>query len=185
MKETVPILGDNLIDFAVDITKEACASECEALLGCNAYTYHFANSTSYPETCFLLTELLKPISNCTDRSCLSGSPDCDLDLSPCGFRVDGVFYPKSIVINDTTTATDIDVISNGSCGTLLAVAIGGGGTSTSDAGSGSGYVEFTEISSPPLSTSCRGRRRTRGHRVDRPVRWQHSTDGQSRRRRGR
>ena len=146
MQEIIPIPGDNLIDFAVDITKEACASECKALLGCHAYTYHFANSTSYPETCFLLTKLQKPISNCNDRSCLSGSPDCDLDLSPCGFRVDGVFYSKSIVVNDTTKTTDIDVISNGACGTLLAVAIAGGGTTYGDAGSGSGYVEYTELS---------------------------------------
>ena len=75
-----------MIDFAVDITKEACASECEALLGCDVYTYHFSNSTSFPETCFLLTELLKPISPCDDGTCLSGSPGCNLNVSPCGFR---------------------------------------------------------------------------------------------------
>ena len=44
--------------------------------------------------------------------------------------------------------TDIDVISGGSCGTILAVAVGGGGTTDIDAGSGSGYVEFAEISPP-------------------------------------
>ena len=55
------ITGENLIDFAVDVSKGACASECEALLGCDVYTYHYPNSTSYPSTCFLLTELLRPI----------------------------------------------------------------------------------------------------------------------------
>ena len=45
-----------------------------------------------------------------------------------------------------TGQTDIDVVSNIPCGTLLAVAVGGGGTTTSDAGSGSGYVEYREIS---------------------------------------
>jgi len=138
------IIGDNLVDFAVDLTKEACASECEDLLGCDAYTYHFGNSTTYPETCFLLTELLKPLSLCDDGTCLSGSPECN--LFPCGFRVDGVFYPNIIVVNATT---DIDVISDGSCDTLLAVAVGGGGTTSVDAGSGSGYVEFAEISPLP------------------------------------
>ena len=38
------------------------------------------------------------------------------------------------------------MISNGACGTLLAVAIAGGGTTYGDAGSGSGYVEYTELS---------------------------------------
>ena len=51
--------------------------------------------------------------------------------------------------------TDIDVISGGSCGTILAVAVGGGGTTIRqfDAGSGSGYVEFAEIS--PLPSQLR------------------------------
>ena len=91
------------------------------------------------------------LSYCDDGTCLSGSPDCDLNLSPCGFRADGVFYPNSIVVNATT---DIDVISGGSCGTILAVAVGGGGTTDVDAGSGSGYVEFAEIS-PPSSVQFR------------------------------
>ena len=59
--------------------------------------------------------------------------------------MDGVFYFKSVVVNQTGS-TDIDVVSNIPCGTLLAVAVGGGGTTTSDAGSGSGYVEYREIS---------------------------------------
>ena len=71
-------------------------------------------------------------------------------LSPCGFRVNGAFYPESIVVDDTTTRTDIELISNGSCGTLLAIAIGGGGSTgsagTGSAGSGSGYIEYTELS---------------------------------------
>ena len=49
------------------------------------------------------------------------------------------------MVNQTT---DIDVISTGSCGTLLAVAVGGGGATIYDAGSGSGYVEYANISSP-------------------------------------
>ena len=61
----------------------------------------------------------------------------------CGFMADGVFYPNSIVVDKTT---DIELVSDGSCGSLLAVAVGGGGTSYQDAGSGSGYVEFIEIS---------------------------------------
>ena len=68
------ILGENLIDYAVDVTQEACASECEALLGCHVYTYHYANSTSYPETCFLLTSIQKPVSICSTFTCLTGSP---------------------------------------------------------------------------------------------------------------
>ena len=61
-------------------------------------------------------------------------------------RANGVFYPTSIVVNDTM---DVDIISGQSCGTLLAVAVGGGGTTSNDAGSGSGYVEYVEISPPP------------------------------------
>ena len=57
--------------------------------------------------------------------------------SACGFSADGVFYENSIVLEETT---DVDVLSDGSCGTLLIVAVGGGGTTQRDAGSGSGYI---------------------------------------------
>ena len=51
------ILGDNLIDFVLDVTEEACEAECEIMPGCNFYTYHNGNSSTYPDTCFFLTEL--------------------------------------------------------------------------------------------------------------------------------
>ena len=56
---------------------------------------------------------------------------------------DGVLHPNGIVI---TESKDVDLILIGSCGSPLAVAVGGGGTTETDAGSGSGYVEFVELS---------------------------------------
>merc|ERR1711884_600725 len=79
-----------------------------------------------------------------NRSCISGSQNCDIiPQNLCGYLVDGILYPNGIVI---TESKDVDLILIGSCGTPLAVAIGGGGTTRQDAGSGSGYVEFVELS---------------------------------------
>ena len=72
--------------------------------------------------------------------------------SACGFSADGVFYENSIVLEETT---DVDVLSDGSCGTLLIVAVGGGGTTQRDAGSGSGYIRHAEVSPPPSSGQFR------------------------------
>ena len=134
------ILNDNQIGFIVDVSEEACEAECEGLPECNFFTYHFANSSTYPDTCFLLTELREPITYCEGRTCISGSQNCNPSL--CGYLVDGQIYPNGIVV---TESKDIDLLLIGSCGTPLAVAVGGGGSTSSDAGSGSGYVEILEL----------------------------------------
>merc|ERR1712241_434693 len=66
--------------------------------------------------------------------------NCEQNL--CGYLDNGELYPNGIVV---TEPKDIDLLLIGSCGTPLAVAVGGGGPTTSDAGSGSGYVEFVEL----------------------------------------
>ena len=135
------ILNDNQLDFIVDVTEEACEAECENLPECNFFTYHYGNSSTYPDTCFLLTELREPITYCRGRTCISGSQNCDQSL--CGYLDDGTLYPNGIVV---TESKNIGLILIGSCGAPLAVAVGGGGTTQEDAGSGSGYVEFVELS---------------------------------------
>ena len=138
------VVADNQLDIIVDVSEEACEAECKSLTGCNHFTYHYENSSLFQETCFLLTELREPITYCQDRSCISRSKNCDLiPQSLCGYLVDGILHPNGIVI---TESKDVDLILIGSCGTPLAVAVGGGGTTETDAGSGSGYVEFVELS---------------------------------------
>ena len=135
------VLGDNQLDFIVDVSEAACEAECKVLTGCNFFSYHYENSSLFQETCFLLTELREPITYCRDGTCVSGSPDCQQSL--CGYLDDGILNPNGIVI---TESKDVDLILIGSCGSPLAVAVGGGGTTQYDAGSGSGYVEFVELS---------------------------------------
>ena len=128
----------------VDVTEAACEAECQIQEGCNFFTYHNSNSSTYPETCFLLTELREPITHCENETCLSGSPNCDQNV--CGFLDEGILYPNGIVV---TESREIDLILIGSCLNPLAVAVGAGGSSrmlsSYDAGAGSGYVEFAEI----------------------------------------
>ena len=70
-------LSDNQIDFVVGVTEAACEAECQIQEGCEFITYHNSNSSTYHETCFLLTELREPITYCENDTCLSGSPNCD------------------------------------------------------------------------------------------------------------
>ena len=51
------ILSDNLIDFVLDVGKEACEAACNNMSACNFYTHHNQQSETYPNTCFFLTEL--------------------------------------------------------------------------------------------------------------------------------
>jgi len=130
----------NVIDTVQVQTKAACEAECTVIESCNFFTV-YGNSSGIPWMCYLLTELREPITYCQDGTCVSGSPNCDQSL--CGFLEDGVLHPNGIVI---TESKDVDLILIGSCGSPLAIAVGGGGTTQDDAGSGSGYVEFVELS---------------------------------------
>ena len=133
-------LGENLIDFVADVTMTECENECEVKEQCQFFTYHQANSTVYPGTCFLLTKLQEPIIPCENGTCVSGIPNCRENL--CTFLDGGFFRPNGIVVTETR---EIDFLAIGECPIVLAVAVGGGGNTTANAGSGSGYVEFQEL----------------------------------------
>ena len=80
---TAPVegrLGDNLVRIVDDVVEAACEAECKVEADCHFFTYHWSNSSLYPSTCFLLTDLMDPISPCQDddgSSCISGSPNCE------------------------------------------------------------------------------------------------------------
>ena len=138
------ILGENVIDIVPGVSEAACEAECEVEEQCQFFTFHFSNSTVYPSTCFLLSEIQEPITACEDETCISGSPNCENSL--CTFLENGVLFPSGIIVTETK---DIEMLTIGPCSSntsALAVVVGGGGSTTSAvAGSGSGYVEFQEI----------------------------------------
>jgi len=149
------VLGTNLIDFVASVSEAACEAECEVVESCHFFTYHWANSSTNPGTCFLLKELQEPFRACDDGTCISGSSNCEYSL--CGFLEDGIMYQNGIVANETK---EVDMLMLGPCASsrTLAVVVGGGGDACcgstgggASAGGGSGYVEFTELSvSEPL-----------------------------------
>ena len=143
-------IGENLIDFVSEVSEAACEAECTIREECNYFTYHWDNSTTFPATCFLLEELLEPITHCEDGTCISGSPGCvRTGQNLCAFLDNGILYPNGIVVTETDfPGKAIDQIIIGECPAAIAVAVGGGGTSDYDAGSGSGYVEFIELEAP-------------------------------------
>ena len=51
------VLGQNLIDYVSVISEAACEAECEIEEECKYFTYYWANATTFPNTCFLLTEI--------------------------------------------------------------------------------------------------------------------------------
>ena len=135
-------LGDNLIDIVAGVSEAACEAECEVVEQCQFFTFHFSNSTLYPSTCFLLSEIQEPIIACQNETCITGSSKCE--NSVCGFLENGVLFPSGIIVTETT---EVDMLTIGPCSSTgaVAVVVGGGGTSSSDAGSGSGFVEFKEL----------------------------------------
>jgi len=143
------VLGTNLIDFVASVSEAACEAECEVVESCHFFTYHWANSSTNPGTCFLLKELQEPFRACDDGTCISGSSNCEYSL--CGFLEDGIMYQNGIVANETK---EVDMLMLGPCASsgALSVVVGGGGSiGGAQAGCGSGYVEFTELSvSEPL-----------------------------------
>ena len=144
------LLGENLIDFIPELSEAACEAECEIREECHFFTYHWSNSSTFPNTCFLLTEIQEPINVCPENTCVSGGDNCEYSM--CGFVGDGILHPNGIIVNETK---DVSMLMLGpACGSksAIAVAIGGGGQQNDDgAGCGSGYVEFTEFNvSAPL-----------------------------------
>ena len=94
---TAPVEGDysdNLLGAVQVATEAACEAECDELPECNFFTYHYGNSSTFPDTCSLLTELREPITHCEDGTCISGSPNCDQNL--CGFLDDGSLYLRLV-----------------------------------------------------------------------------------------
>ena len=51
-----------------------CKLSCGSFDGCSFYTYFFPNDTLSPTSCFLLSEYLEPIQECS--TCSSGPGDC-------------------------------------------------------------------------------------------------------------
>ena len=56
-----------------------CKLSCSSFDGCSFYTYFFPNDTLSPTSCFLLTEYLDPIQECS--TCSSGPGDCSADTT--------------------------------------------------------------------------------------------------------
>ena len=137
------LLGNNLIGFVNDVTEAACEAECTVEEECLFFTYHWPNSTLYPSTCFLLTEILDPITPCEGGTCASGSPNCGESL--CGF-VDGsgTLSPSSLMLT-VPGVTEVAMLRIGACPEAVVVAIGGGGSS-GGGGAGSGYIDSLQFS---------------------------------------
>ena len=145
------ILGDNLVDIVAGITEADCEAACEGEERCKFFTYHYGNSSLYPETCFLLSELQEPISLCEDGICVSGSSKCEESL--CSFLDNGVWQTNGVIVTDIGT-TQVDLLRIGPCSVypVIVVAVGGGGSNSGSrgsngynyAGAGSGYIEYVE-----------------------------------------
>ena len=92
--------SDNLIDIVADINEGDCEDLCDVEDQCKFFTFHFSNSTLYPSTCFLLSEIREPITACQEvGTCTSGSPNCENSL--CGFLDNGALVQNAILVNET------------------------------------------------------------------------------------
>ena len=140
-------LDDNLIRVLDDIKYEGlCEESCQDDELCRFYTYHRANSSLYPSTCFLLSEIREPIRACDGDTCVSGTPSCEDSL--CAFLEDGFTLQSGILaIGDNTLVQtrNIDLLMLGSCPNPIIVAVGGGGAASNYGGGGSGFIEIADF----------------------------------------
>ena len=122
-------LGDNIISVLDDVKNEKlCSESCDYDEQCNFYTYHRGNSSLYPSTCFLLSEIREPIRACDGDTCVSGTPNCQDSL--CTFLEGGFSLQSGVLTIDDNTLVqtrDIDLLMLGSCPNPIIVAVGGGG----------------------------------------------------------
>ena len=94
-------LGSNLINVIDDVSdKETCDKLCQDEEICSVYTYHPANNPTFPETCYLLTEIQEPVRECMGDTCETGLPDCEGNV--CAFIVDGAMFPQVVHERNTT-----------------------------------------------------------------------------------
>ena len=139
------MLGDNIVRVIDDMNAEgACSNNCNEDELCQFYTYHYPNSSLYPSTCYLLSDLLEPIKACGDGvNCVSGTKNCERSM--CGF-VDKGYLTSGVLVEETKP---IELLRLGTCGTPTAIAVGGGaGVGDPEdiwAGGGSGFIEYYEF----------------------------------------
>ena len=138
-------LGTNLISVIGDISDEStCKQSCQEDDLCSVYTYHRVNSTSSPETCFLLSAIGSPVKECMDNTCATGLPDCQATSPICKYLDldEGVIVEGALKIEGEK---DVALLRLGECPGPIAVAIGGGGRGEySGGGGGSGYVAYSD-----------------------------------------
>ena len=135
-------LGANLISVIGDVSDETtCKQRCLEEGPCSVYTYHRANSTSSPETCFLLTAVGSPVKECGDSTCVTGLPDCQVSSPICSYLDDdGVIMEGGVKVTGGGEK-NITLLRLGECPAPVALAIGTGGDGEYSAGGGgSGYV---------------------------------------------
>ena len=134
-------LGTNLISVIGDISDEsACKQHCQEDDICSVYTYHRVNSTSSPETCFLLSAIGSPVKECMDNTCATGLPECQASATICSYLDldEGVLVEGALRIEGVK---NVALLRLGECPKPVAVAIGGGGGGFyGGGGGGSGYV---------------------------------------------
>ena len=142
-------LGKNLISEINDISEElTCKQRCQEEELCSLYTYQRANSTTSPETCYLLRTIGSPVEECADETCATGVPDCT-GAPTCAYLVDGVIMEQGVKVTYFFGSVEkkISLIRMGECPLPIAVAVGGGGNG-GNGGAGSGYVAHSILDLP-------------------------------------
>ena len=139
-------VGANLISVIGDVSDEStCKQMCQEEAPCSVYTYHWANSTSSPKTCFLLTNIGSPVRECADNSCATGLPDCEGSAPICSYLDDGgTIQEGGVNVTVGEGEKNIALLRLGECPAPVALAIGPGGEGPyAGGGGGSGYVAHT------------------------------------------
>ena len=92
------------------------------------YTYHPAINPTFPETCYLLSDLQEPIRECEgdqgNTTCVTSLPNCEGSL--CTFLQNEMMFPNGILVTGEGEK-EIELLRLGACPATMAVAIGGGG----------------------------------------------------------
>lgn len=150
----VGALGTNVLEILPNTKSEfQCKESCSFKSGCNWYTYYFANDTTLPLFCFLLSDWGDTVADCP--TCSTGAVECK-ETRGCEFQLEGG-NSQQLLLSEPGKEQSITVVSYGGRCTVRVLAVGGGGEGGNNAGGGSGYLNFFTAVLPPVTSEITAR----------------------------
>merc|ERR1712029_950314 len=121
-------MSDNIVKIYPNIDADAaCQNLCGEHDDCNFYTYLNSSAPSFGRTCFILSDLVEPLTICEEGYCSTTIANCNNGTGKCGFISEEGHYNEEMLLTETSV---VQMLSLGNCQRKRpAFTIVGGGSS--------------------------------------------------------